>query len=133
MLAFQLGAGARGENAQDRNVALHVADRLIVHHHQVAENPSGGIVERHAEIAFRAKLGQAFVVREKRPQPFGVTANVALDHPLARRTAKWKRQIFGEVLPRPVGERADLSLVRIGALGDEGVSHRQRLGQMARQ
>ena len=130
-LALDLGAGAGGEDLEDRHGRQVLGERLGVHDRHVPERPVVGVEERDREVALDPLLAQPGILGEQAPGVARVVAELAAGHVLARGAAQVVLERLAVVLAGPEGEDAGAVALRAGDLGDEGEPGPQRAGQMA--
>ncbi len=126
---FKLGRRTGGEDAEGEQFAWLGGHRPLVEDRQVAEVPSLGVAERHAQVALDAPVNQRPVVGELLAHTGWVVAQVAAYHFLAGGADHVPLDVVGDPVQEP--ERQGTDPCPAGELGHEGVARSDSRRQMA--
>jgi hypothetical protein len=131
--ALDLGAGARGEDAQHGDRLLARVERAGGHHPEVAEPAAVGAAHDDREVAVEPVLADEAVARERLARAGGDRDHVAVGGQLARRVGEREALALGQLDPAAAvcGEHARLlpgAFLDLGRERDLGV---ERLGDVA--
>jgi len=97
----------------------------------VSEDLTGRSQNRQAEITLGAERHEVVILREPRLKPCGVIADLASDCELAGGSSEVVLDVVDQTIAIPERQRSDAGLRPIGAFGDEGIGHLQRIGEIA--
>ena len=130
--ALELGGRTGGEDPEDEESTRLGRHGPLVEHGQMPEDVPLPVQQGNPEVALDPQVDQPLVAGELFLDPAGVVAEPPAHDVLARSPVEVVLFVRAKLALSVVGERADPRR-DAGKLGDEGIAHLHRTGQMLHQ